>query len=929
MSSRSTACIEDLFNEARLLSVADRDAFLDRACADNPSWRADLARLLNAFDRAGDFLEGLDLGQAAALIEPAGESGPVEQRIGPYQLVRELGRGGMGAVYLASRVDGQFDQDVALKLIARGMDSGAVPARFLQERQILARLRHANIASLLDGGVSDEGQPYFAMEYVNGIPITNYCEGEGLGVEARLRLFDQVCQAVHYAHTNLVVHRDLKPGNMLVTGDGQLKLLDFGIAGLLDDGTGAPEDETDFRVMTPEYAAPEQIRGEPPTTATDVYALGVVLYQLLTGQLPIQFERRTVEAVARVSAAAEPPPPSSIVSRLAAQTSAVADETRRTRATHPRRLERWLRGDLDAVILKSLRRDPADRYASVEAFVKDIHCHLAGLPVAARPDSVGYRARKFARRHWVGIAATALASISLVSGATLSVWQAQLARHEAEKAGQVADFMLSLFELSDPDRTKGGTITARELLDSGASRATLALPGQSEVQADLLAVVGEGYRKLGLYDAAEPLLRHALTLHRALLGHEHESVAASARALGAVLRDQGRYEVSEPLLIEALALQRRLLGSGHPEVATTLNTLAQLYIRTGDYESAGGLLRETIELRRELLGEHPELAVSLNDLGLVLYNQGEYDAAEPLYLEALALQRELLSDSHTDLSMTLNNLALLLQKNGDYAAAEPLLRQSLAMKRELLGDEHPSVATALANLGVVVRRSRGYAAAEPIYRDALAMWRRVLGEEHPDVATSITNLAVLLRQKGEYDASEALFLEGLAMKRSLLGAEHPSVAVSLSGLAGLLYLRGDFTGAESRYAEALAIRREALGAAHPLVATVLIGMARSVLAQGRLERAEMLLRDALAMREASLPEGDWRRGELQALLGACLSEQGRYAEAEPLLLAGYRTLESSRGKPLELLRTRQLLAKHYERQGLHSQATQYRLTEPE
>ncbi|MFQ5572027.1 MAG: tetratricopeptide repeat protein, partial [Rhodothermales bacterium] len=710
--------VAGLLESALAMPPEQRTPFLDQACPDDPDLRREVAILLNAHDQAGDFLQEIDADQATALIESVGGAATEGQRIGPYQLVRELGRGGMGAVFLARRADEQFEQQVALKLIKRGMDSEAILRRFLHERQILARLHHPNVARLLDGGVSDEDRPYFAMEYVEGVPLTDYCDGHRLDVEARLRLFEKVCRAVQYAHTNLVVHRDLKPSNMLVTEKGELKLLDFGIAKLLGhDETEAGEGtltEAGLRVMTPEYAAPEQIRGETITTATDVYALGVVLYELLTGHRPYQFERRTPEEVAHVIGEAQPERPSTAVSQSAevrrgdGTTETITPEgVSRARGTQPERLRRRLSGDLDTVVLKALRKEPERRYASAEAFVEDIRRHLAGLPVTAQKDTLAYRASKFVRRHTVGVAASAalamLAILAVGFAVAMALQQAKTAQ-EATKTEQVKDFLVSLFEMSDPDASKGETITAREMLDAGAARIETELADQPEVQAEMMDMMGEVYWKLGLYDPAQPLFERALTLRRTLLGNEHEDVATSLNNLALLLYEKGDYDTAEPLFREALAMRRKLLGQEHPDVAISLNHLALLLQRTGDYDAAEPLYREALAMKRKLLGEeHPSIAIGLNNLALLLRDKGDYDAAVPFLREAVAMWRKVQGEEHTDLATGLQNLASLLRRKGDYAAAEPLYREALVMRRKLLGREHPSVATTLSGLATLLR----------------------------------------------------------------------------------------------------------------------------------------------------------------------------------------------------------------------------------
>jgi len=834
--------IEALLDRALDLRPEERGAFLDEACARDPELRSRLDALLRADERAGTFLEAPALEQSAPLVAAMYEDPQAGKRIGAYRILREAGRGGMGVVYLAERADGQYQQQVALKLIKRGMDSDAILQRFLHERQILARLQHPNVARLLDGGMTDEGQPYFAMEHVDGRPVTIYCDEHRLGVEARLRLFMNACAAVQYAHQNLVVHRDLKPSNMLVTGTGELKLLDFGIAKVLGgEAREATATELGSRALTPEYAAPEQLRGEPVTTAADVYALGVVLYELLVGRRPHELARGEPDALARL-AAAEPVRPSTAVVREAeANEPATAGggitpaSVSRDRGTRPDRLRRRLAGDLDTICLKALRREPERRYASAQALRDDLERHLTGLPVLARPDTVAYRATRFVRRHRVGVGAAAAIAMLLVGFSTVTAVQSarigaqadRIAR-ERDKAEEVKEFVLSLFEVSNPlVEAKGDTVTARGLLERGVERIDEELAGQPEVQAEMLSVIGTAYQELGRFDRARPLLERALTQRREVRGPEHVDVARSLNDLGTLLRLKGDYAAAERLHRESLAIRRKLLGD-----------------------------------------EHLDVADSLNELGVLLRKQGEHAAAEAFYREALALRRKLQGEEHPEVLTLTNNLAVLLYYKGDYDASEALHRETLALRRRVLGDEHPEVALSLGNLGWGFYEKGDYDAAEPFYREAIAMQRKVLGEEHPYLALNIYSLGMILLRKGEPDAAEPLLREALAMRRKLLGEEHDEVAASLRGLGELHHRRGDLAAAERLTREALDMFRRALREAHPTIAVALVGLARIHIDQGRQGDAEPLLREALRIRLATYGPAHPKTLEVEGLLGA-------------------------------------------------------------
>ncbi|MGH7507297.1 MAG: serine/threonine-protein kinase, partial [Longimicrobiales bacterium] len=529
--------VEPILDRVLDLPPAEREAFLDEACAGDPVLRADAEALLEADRQATGFLEA----PAASLLLaaealPASAASNVGTVIGQYRIVRELGRGGMGTVFLAERADGQFDQRVALKLIRGGAVSDDIVHRFLHERQILARLDHPNIAHLIDGGLTGDGQPYFAMELIDGSPITTYCDERGLVIEQRLRLFRAAAEAVACAHRNLVVHRDLKPSNVLVTVDGQVKLLDFGIAKMLEE----PEDaraltRSGLYMLTPEYAAPEQVRGGTITTATDVYMLGALLYELLSGHRAHRFDHHTPAELERVICEQDPVPPSTAVIAGSARGAGPARGTTSgadRRQTVTRRLRRRLHGDLDNIVMKALRKEPDRRYPSVDAMIDDIGRYESGRPVLARRDSFGYRSSKFIRRNRAAVAAAGFVVVSLLAGMTTTTYQARVAARESARAEQVKNFVLDLFELSDPDLSNGAEITARQLLERGQERVDEELAGQPELQAEMLGVLGSIDHKLGLYDDAAGRFQRALALERQVHGPRHRDVAARLHDLG-------------------------------------------------------------------------------------------------------------------------------------------------------------------------------------------------------------------------------------------------------------------------------------------------------------------------------------------------------------------------------------------------------------
>ena len=601
-----------LFDAALDLPPGERDEYVDRACEGDSELSTAVKRLLRAHERAEGFLGSAAAEVAAPLLARILSTPPHAERVGAYRVVREIGRGGMGAVYLGERDDGQFRQRAALKLARGGIGTDYLTRRFLEERQILASLEHPHIARLLDGGVTEDGLPWFAMEYVEGDPIDAYCDAHGLTVEQRLTLFLDVCDAVQYAHRNLVIHRDLKPSNILVTHDGSLKLLDFGITRLLAPGHEVTEfPGSGLRLMTLAYASPEQIRGESVTTASDVYALGVLLYEVLTGRHP--FRTPAVEAAELQRRILEERP---------ARPSAVATLSR-NRAGR-------LRGDLDAIVLKALEKSPERRYATAEQLATDVERHLARRTVAARPHTWQYRAASLFRRNPVAVTAgmafvlllIASSVVTAVQGARIRAQARRLAA-ENQKTEQVAALLTGLFAVSDPENARGHMVTARELLDQGAARAERELANQPDVQARMLDAMGVAYGGLGVYDPAKSLLERALALRRRLHAGDHPDLAASMYNLATVLRFRGEFERSEALFRDALAMRRRLFGDRDRSVVESLNGLGFLLRGRGADAAAESVYREALATGRAVYGgPHFELAVALNGLGTALSDQG-------------------------------------------------------------------------------------------------------------------------------------------------------------------------------------------------------------------------------------------------------------------------------------------------------------------
>ncbi len=886
--------VQRLFHQTLEKDPERRAEFLAEA-ADGEALRHEVEGLLAAADPAEARISGViarTLEQATRSRQDAA-SGDL---IGPYRILRELGHGGMGTVYLAERADEHYRQQVAVKVARSGLEGRDFLLRLRQERQILAHLEHPNIARLLDGGNTGDGAPYLVMEYVEGEPIDRYCEQGRLSIAARLRLFDQVCSAVQAAHRHLVVHRDLKPNNILITSDGTPKLLDFGIAKLLDPSR-LPEPPVatacGVRILTPEYASPEQIRGEPASTATDVYSLGVLLFRLLTGASPYAVDRRQRRAMERAICEQEAPKPSTVAGRMA------AEQARHFGARSAAGLRRRLHGDLDNIVGMALRKEPGRRYSSVERLADDLRRHLAGLPVRARAATHGYRIRKFLARH--RLVASLTAAMILLVGALAILHTARLAaerdrsRQAEQQATQIAEFLRGLFEHADPSQARGQEVTARELLEQGAARIESELAEQPEVRAALMDLIGTVHQNLGLFEPAEPLIREALEIRRRRFGDEHPEVAASLHHLAAWLHAAGRYQDAEALYRRVLDMRRRLLGDRHGEVAESLTGLADLLYDLDRHEPAERLFSQALDIRRQLHGpRHPGVAASLNDLGVVRYARGDAAGAEPLLREALAIRRQRFGATHPEVAITLSALGSVSLALGDGEQAEALFEDVLEMRRRLYGPRHPAVATSLNNLGELRRRLGDIPGAIPPLSEALEIVGELQGERHLDYSESLENLALALSSGGDPAAAEPLYRKALVITREILGEDHRRTTLTQLRLGDALSAQGKRSAAEEIYRQALSHRRRQFADTPWEITSALVRLGRALLAGGEAAAAEELFQEAFDVRTQERPE-HWLTGEAASWLGACLTAQGRFEEAEPLLVEGLRAVEGARG----------------------------------
>ena len=772
------------FERAADATPAERRRLLDELGSDDPALRAHVQRLL-ALDASDSDLGADVVGWRERLIEAAGEE-TVPARIGAWRIVRELGQGGMGRVFLAERADGEYEQQVALKLIRGEFTSDTAVARFLAERRILARLDHPSIASLVDGGVDADGRPWFAMQYVEGIALPDHCTRHALGLEARLKLVVAVCEAVAYAHRQLVVHCDLKPSNVLVDNHGQPRLLDFGIARLLEPRGGERQiTQTQARALTPGYAAPEQLAGEPVSVATDVYALGAMLYELLTGVRPYAGSDATPVAVAVAQAKGEPRAPSRI-DRPDAPVAA-----------------RKLRGDLDLIVGTALRHDSARRYPGADALADDLRRRLTDRPLHAHRDSITYRLRKFLLRHRMAVPLVVLALTGLIAATVFALHQTGVAWRQAAEANAVRDFLVGMFRSADP-RAGKGSIDTRALIDRSRHELDRALQAQPELATGFAEVLGHVYRDLAAYDDAATMFGRALTLTERRYGSQAPQLAPILRGLAATDAERGNLDAASKEAERARVLDTRAYGDSSAEVGADLAQLADLAQRRGDLPGSQELLAQA--LQRTHAAKSPDaarVATLLNQRANLEAERGMLDDAEHDTRDALSLFRTRSGDDSLDVAENLINLGVLRMRRGDAAGAEPQFRQGIAVYRRLLPAEHPLVADALTDLARSLDRQGKADQAQPIYLDVLTMQRHLFGDVHPDVATTLNNLAVLYASKGDYAKARTAMQQVVDIWARTAGLTHPQAMASRGNLGVIEREQGDYKAAWSTLEAAL------------------------------------------------------------------------------------------------------------------------------
>jgi len=889
----NAASIRNLFIAAINTAPEDRLALLENAGVSDEE-RAAVLELL-AHDHTDE--EDTQFQQPIAALR----SQMVTGRFGAYELQQQLGRGGMGAVYKAERVDGEVRQTVAIKVLDREWIDAKSISRFRRERQILAGLSHANIARLLDTGTRDDGRPYLVMEFIAGMPLDRYCEERNPTLREKLRLFQTVCRAVEYAHSKLVIHRDLKPSNIMVTAEGVPKLLDFGIARALD---ALSPHTTETLILTPQYASPDQARGDAPSTATDIYGLGAVLYFLLTGSAPHQMEGLSAAEAVRRLCETEPVTPSSLKSEL--------------------------KGDLENITRKAMHRDPERRYGSARELADDVENYLATRPVRATPDGVAYRVRRFvARRRWfVASAAIALLVIA-VSG--VSAWNEKArADEETAIAKAVSEFLRSdlISQAGVRSQVERGVkvdpdLKVRTLLDRASASVATKFRNMPKVEAAIHSAIGGAYADLGLDDEARKHYQRAREIHRVVSKPGSREALAAASQLAESLANLGKGPEAEavfneirsaagrdshgrraaahagygiammaaaqkrkeatPKLEQAISELRSVEGSEHESVLTGLNQLAVLYLDSGDGDRAEALFRDILSTRQTILGaRHPDTLASMSELGVFYNRRGRFEEAESLLKESAAGMESVLGPDHPVTFSILTNVAHLYSNRGLYGQAVAINRRILEGERKLRGPDHPDTMAAAHNLAVSYQLSGNYAAAAKLHEESLASKRASLGAEHRLTLVAMRSLASSYRETGRLAESARVATEALAISRRVVGAL-PDTAGIINELARTKKALGNLREAEQLFREALAMRVQSGGARSQTTLVTKNDLAGVLHAQRRYEEAERLFQETLAERKKLF--GDQHPSTLNTMsdLGAMYASQRKYAQAEALL----------------------------------------------
>ena len=782
-----------IFEEAIELDKDKREEYFNNLPENQKIYIAEVKSLLEAYEATDDFLE---IASTETLTFEEDQTNPlIGKHIGPYLIEEEIGSGGMGIVLIGKRDDHKFEQKVAIKILKQGLSTKYLVKRFETERQILANLQHPNIARLFDGGTTNEGLPYLIMEYIDGIPITEYCEKHNLSIKQRLKLFQSVCDAVQYAHQHLIIHRDIKPGNILVNQDGRPKLLDFGVAKLLDEHIDLTR--TRMWIMTPEYASPEQILGENITTSSDIYSLGILLYQLLTGCQPYKITTSSPFAISKIITEGKIVKPSEIQRDKISSTDSEKCKEKTEKAFN------LLKGDLDNIILKAMRKDPSQRYKSVQELSDDINRYLKGLPIIARKDTIPYRFSKFVKRHKIGVTLSVLFLVTILASIVMIIHQERITAAERDKARienikfeKVNSFLQQMLSSVDPSEL-GRDVKVYDILEKAANDVETELNDQPEIEASIRSTLGNTYVNLGEYKKGKPFLDKALEINENLYGKESEQTAQSLHDLALYYDWVGDYKMADSLYNESINIFRKVLKHPTKRFADALNDYAITAMNVGHHDKAEKLFNEAIDIALSLYGEkNRNTAVFMNNLALNYLDAGNFDKAEKYFKKSIAIITELLGENRPEIGSSYNNLAYLYMVKNDFKLAKEYLEKSYKLKVTLKGKDHSDVGLALNNLGVINIKMNNYSVAEKYLLKALKQYKKTLDADHPWVALSQYWLGKVYLETNRLDKAENFLRKSLKTRIKRFPKENKDIWRTRAELGICLLKKGVYKDAE-------------------------------------------------------------------------------------------------------------------------------------